>query len=64
MSRSKWRSFSMLNSNFAAVTLASLVIPLFTGQFDIARWQVVVLGIISTSSLAWISLLSAEKGKL
>lgn len=64
MTRSRWRAFSELNINFAAIALASLVVPLFTGEFDINRWPVVILGMISTVALSWVSLASADKGKL
>ena len=64
MTRSHWRGLAMVNANFATVTLGSLVVPVFLGEFDIAQWPVVVLGMIATALLTWLTLFSAEKGKL
>lgn len=64
MTRFKWRATSNLSSNFAAVFLASLVVPLLTGDFDLSKWYVVLFGLALTVFFIWLSLVSADKGKL
>ena len=64
MTRSKWKALSSLFTNFASIFLASLVIPVITGNIDLSQWYVIVLGMTGTSAFSWLSLISAEKGRL
>ena len=64
MTRSTWRALSTNFLNSSAVFLASMVIPIFTGQFDTSKWYVVTSGIILTILFAYLSLLAAKEGKL
>lgn len=64
MTRPKWKALSTLCSNFASVFLASLVVPIFIGGFDISEWYVVILGIGFTGGFSWASLVTAQQGRL
>lgn len=64
LTKSKHKALSSVSANFSTVFLASLVIPIFTGEFDINNWPVVLFGLITSISLIWLSVLFAEKGKL
>ena len=64
ISRAKARALAVLFTNFAAVFLGSLVIPIFIGGFDVRRVPMVLLGLLATFFSTWLSLLFAERGKL
>ncbi len=64
LSRSKLKALSTIGSNFSEVFLASLIIPVFTGEFTQSRLFLLVLGSILLLVSIYISLQFAEKGKL
>jgi len=60
----EFRALSNVCTNFSEVFLASLVIPVFVGEFDTSRVPVLILGIALTGLFVWLSLIFAKKGKL
>lgn len=64
ITRPEWKALSTLCSNFSAVFLASLVLPIFTAGFDISNWYVLVLGLALTIFFSWLTIASGKKGKL
>lgn len=64
ITRSQWRAISLLSTNFSAVFLASLVLPVVTGNVDLSKWYVVILGVVLTIFFVWLTLVSAKEGKL
>lgn len=55
---------SSISGNFPEVCFASLIIPLFVGEFDKSDWLVIFLGVVATFSFVTFSLWCAERSKL
>lgn len=64
MSLSGFKALSTICANFAAVFLGSMVVQIFVNGSGNSDLKMVVLGLIMTLGSVWLSILSAEKGKL
>ncbi len=62
--KSELKALSSLFTNFSAVFMASLIVPILTGNFDVTKLPVVLLGLALTIGTAFIAILFAKKGKL
>ena len=63
-SKSSYKAFSSTFTNFSAVFLASLILPVFTGSVAPVNWPVLLLGILLTVTAVYFSSYFADKGKL
>jgi hypothetical protein len=64
LGKSEFRAFSSLCSNYSAVFLASLVIPAFLPEVDMARFLMISLGVIGALTFWILSAVFAKRGKL
>ncbi|MDO9027865.1 MAG: hypothetical protein Q7U68_03285 [Candidatus Roizmanbacteria bacterium] len=64
INRHRLRALAILSANFSEIFLASLVIPIFNDKINLIKIIIMIFGIISCISFAYLSLLFAEKGKL
>lgn len=64
LKKSGLKALSSVCTEFTAVFLASLVIPAFTGAFDLSRWPVLLLGVLLTVVSLLFSVLFAQKGNI
>ncbi|OGE33110.1 hypothetical protein A3E66_02135 [Candidatus Daviesbacteria bacterium RIFCSPHIGHO2_12_FULL_37_16] len=64
LTSSKSLAISNICINFSTVFLASLVVPIFAGDFNLSKWPIVLSGIIATVSFSLLAIFFAEKGKL
>lgn len=59
-----FKAISNICTNFSAVFLASIILPLFIGGLDLSEWPVLILGTTLTISSGFLSVLAAERGNL
>lgn len=61
---SEIRALSSICTNFSAVFLASLIVPVFSGNFDVSAWSMILLGMGLTIGSVALALYCAKKGKI
>lgn len=63
LNRYEYRALSSACINFSAVFLASLVLPVITGSFDLNNIPVLSLGLVGTFVALYLALICARRGK-
>lgn len=64
LDKSGSKALSNVCSNFSAVFLGSLVVPVIVGDFDISQWYVLAFGLIGVAVSSWLAVLLARRGNL
>ena len=59
-----YKALSSVSSNFSAVFLATFIVPVFSGKFDISNLSVILFSLFGLASFTFLSATFAEKGEL
>lgn len=64
LTKSEWKALSIIATNFSAVFLTSLVIPVFIGVIDKYATEMLLYGLAGTIISGFLALKFAKEGKL
>lgn len=64
LTKSGFKLLSVICSNFTAVFLGSIILPVIVGNIESYRLPMLIFGVAGTGGFTFLALLFAQRGKL